>query len=93
MSIDKEISQEVSLADLNVVVRSRSKIYFEGSAKIVSSNNETGVFDVLPHHANFITLVGKFVTVILADGGEQRFEIDKGVMRVFEDKVDIYLTV
>ena len=93
MSMDKEILKEVSSADLNVVVRSRSKTYFEGLAKVVSSKNDTGVFDVLPHHANFITLVNKFVTVTLADGGEQKFEIDKGVMRVFEDKVDIYLTV
>ena len=92
MSMDKEILKEVSSADLNVVVRSRSKTYFEGLAKVVSSKNDTGVFDVLPHHANFITLVGRFVTVTLADGGEQKFEIDKGV-RVFEDKVDIYLTV
>ena len=93
MSLDKEIFQEVSGAGLDVVVRSRSKTYFNGQAKVVSSNNDTGSFDVLPHHANFITLVDQFVIVALADGTEQKFEIDKGVMRVFEDKVDIYLTV
>lgn len=91
--MDKEISQEISNEELNVVVRSRSKTYFQGKAKVVSSNNDTGVFDVLPEHANFITLVDKFVVVTLARGDEQKFDIDKGVMRVLENKVDIYLTV
>lgn len=78
---------------LDVLIRSRSKTFFNGKAEFVTSTNKTGVFDVLPFHANFITMVDDFITVSLPGGKSQRFEIQGGVLRVIEDKVDIYLTV
>lgn len=78
---------------IDVIVRSRSKTYFDGKAKAITSTNEAGVFDVLPQHANFITMVQDFVTVTLPNNKEQKFEIKTGVMQVLQNKADIYLTV
>ncbi len=79
--------------NLEVLVRSRAKTYYEGKASSVTSNNDTGVFDVLFGHANFITLVKDFVLISPLDSEEKKFEIDTGVMRVVGNKVDVYLTV
>lgn len=79
--------------NLTVIVKSRKKTFFDGEALSVSSNNDTGEFDVLPHHANFITMIKDFVRVTKPDGGSEEFEAKKGVMRVYEDHVDLYLTV
>ena len=78
---------------LHVIVRSRSKTYFDSNALSITSINETGTFDVLPLHANFITMIQEFVLIVLPGGKEQRFEIKGGVLRVLEENVDIYLTV
>jgi F0F1-type ATP synthase epsilon subunit len=84
---------EQSDQQIEVIVRSRSKTYFDGKAKAITSTNETGVFDVLPQHANFITMIQDFVTIVLPDNKEQKFEIKAGVMQVIQNKADIYLTV
>lgn len=77
---------------LHVVVRSRSKTYFDNNAMSITSINETGTFDILPLHANFITMIQEFVLIVLPDGKEQKFEIKGGVLRVLGETVDIYLT-
>lgn len=79
--------------NITVIVKSRKKTFYDGEAKAVSSNNETGEFDILPHHANFITMIKDFVKVTKPDSAEEEYEVKKGVMRVFEDHVDVYLTV
>ena len=44
---------------LNVKILSPTQTIFEGEALSVSSVNSTGKFDILPYHANFITLIQK----------------------------------
>ncbi|HLC88193.1 MAG TPA: hypothetical protein VJG66_04030 [Patescibacteria group bacterium] len=44
---------------LNVKILSPTQTIFEGEAVSVSSVNTEGKFDILPYHANFITLVQK----------------------------------
>lgn len=78
---------------LNVFIKSRSKTYFQGEALSVSSNNATGVFDILPRHANFITLINDYITVVTQEKEVKKFEIESGVLRVLSDRVNIYLTV
>ncbi len=79
--------------NITVIVKSRKKTFFDGEALSISSSNEAGDFDILPHHANFITMVKDFVRVTKPDGSEEEFEAKKGVMRVYENHVDLYLTV
>lgn len=44
---------------LNVKILSPTQTIFEGEVLSVSSVNSTGKFDILPYHANFITLISK----------------------------------
>ena len=42
---------------LTVAINSPEKVIWEGRALSVTSANSKGTFDVLPHHANFITII------------------------------------
>ena len=79
--------------DIFVSIRSEEQLLFQDQARSVSSENEKGKFDILPRHANFISLIKNFVTVIKKDGTKQDFKIDIGLMRVADDKVNVYLGV
>lgn len=78
---------------LKVAIKSRKEIFFEGSAASVSSQNAMGVFDILPSHAHFISVVKNFVKIEKEDGTTENFKVKTGVLRAFDDKVDVYLTV
>lgn len=78
---------------LRVLIKSRTKVYFDGRAQSLTSNNDKGVFDVLPQHANFISIIKDFIIVDKGMTTEQKFTIKNGVLSVQANKVDIYLDV
>jgi len=78
---------------LFVTVRSRDGVVFEGNALSVSSFNNTGPFDVLGEHANFITLVSKSIKIIKSEKDTQEIDLTNGVMRVYKNIIDIFLGV
>lgn len=78
---------------LTVYIRSRVKRYFKGTASSVSSVNETGEFDILPYHANFITLVSKYILIDKDLPSEKKYEINTAVLSVLENKVDVYVDI
>lgn len=49
---------------LSVKILSPTQTIFEGEAISVSSANLTGKFDILPYHANFITLIQKTPVIL-----------------------------
>lgn len=80
--------------DLFVLIRSRDKTFFKDKVKAVTSFNEKGIFDVLPEHTHFITLIKDKVILHKASGKDtEEIKIDGGVMRVFNNNVDIYIGV
>ena len=42
---------------LHIVIKSPTEIVWEGEASSLSSENSEGPFDILPEHANFVTLI------------------------------------
>ncbi|MDB5166483.1 MAG: atpC [Candidatus Saccharibacteria bacterium] len=74
-------------------VYSPYKIYFDDAAYSISAVNETGPFDILPKHHNFITLVSTCKLNIQSPTGAQEFEISGGLMHVKSDKVILFLNV
>jgi len=42
---------------MSVKVYAPFKVYFEGEAYSITAVNETGPFDVLPHHHNFLCML------------------------------------
>lgn len=78
---------------LQVVIKSRKKELYNDFASSVTSVNTTGAFDILPQHANFITLVKDFITVDEGLSTKQSFKLDRGVIRVKGDVVTAYLGI
>jgi F0F1-type ATP synthase epsilon subunit len=78
---------------LQVKIRSKSKIYFEGLAYAVSSTNEIGTFDILSEHANFVTAVKDFITVHKSTDSKEDFSIERGILRVRENLVEVFIGV
>jgi len=78
---------------LNVLVYAPFKTYFDGLADSVTAKNGKGIFDILPMHHSFITLLDFGYLVINSKAGEQKIEIDKGLMHVNQNLVTVFLDV
>ncbi|MBI4036816.1 hypothetical protein HY385_00110 [Candidatus Daviesbacteria bacterium] len=55
--MDNQPNNNQSIEVLQVKIISPKETLFEGPALSVSSKNTVGKFDILPEHANFITVV------------------------------------
>lgn len=79
---------------LQVKISSPDEIIWDAPAKAVSSTNAKGSFDVLPGHANFITIVvnGDVVITDLEDKDHQ-FHFDRCAFYTYHNKVTIYTQV
>ena len=78
---------------LDVSIRSRKKSFFVGQSPSVTSLNDRGEFDVLPQHANFISLVRNYIILAKGTKSEQKFVISMGILKVKENQVEIFLDV
>lgn len=76
-----------------VKVYAPSKVYFEGEANSISADNQTGRFDILPHHHNFITLLVPCEVVVQTPTHEEKIRIQNGIMHVKADKIIVFLDV
>lgn len=75
---------------IHLIIKDKEKVIFDGQVTAVSSFNDVGLFDILPLHENFISLVRDKI-IVHDNNGQKEFKINNGVLRVKEDKVDIYL--
>ncbi len=100
----EEVVQEGSSVNGNVVdtgdsehmhvkVYAPFKTYFDGIAKSISAVNDTGPFDILPKHHNFMTLINAGDVIVRTDSGEEKFPISHGIMYVKADDVVVFLDV
>lgn len=91
----KSQSPESSIDDLNMHVKVYApfKTYFDGPAVSVSAVNDTGPFDILKRHHNFMTLVNQCDLIIRTENEEKRIQINRGVMHVKADRVIVFLDV
>jgi F0F1-type ATP synthase epsilon subunit len=77
-----------------VKVYSPYKVYFEqDDCQSISAVNDSGPFDILPHHHNFMTLLSSGELVIQTAAGEQRIHISRGIMHVKANRVVVFLDV
>jgi hypothetical protein len=87
-------SKDNSKLTMEVKVSSPFNTYFEGTAFSISGENQTGPFDILPHHHNFISLLTACSLVIrTVKGEEQKIDISGGLMHVKADKVIVFLDI
>ncbi len=75
---------------LDVSFRDQHGLVFSGPVKALSSKNSQGPFDLLPQHAHFISLITDEIRFFPVSGGEKHFTIAQGVLRCFDNKVEIF---
>ena len=76
---------------LSVIVMSGDSIVLDAKAHSVSSRNEKGRFDILPLHANFISLIKEFVKIDIEADEPRQIVLKSGILRVFENNVQIFI--
>lgn len=80
--------------DMHIKVYSPFHIYFDDIAKSISAVNDTGPFDILPGHRNFMTLVSACELIIRTPSAqEEKIKISRAVMHVKADEVRVFLDV
>lgn len=78
---------------MHVKVYAPFKVYFDDQALSITAVNDTGTFDILPKHHNFMTLINACDIVIQTDRGEEKVPIQRGIMHVKADEVIVFLDV
>lgn len=79
--------------DMHVKVYSPFHTYFDDRAQSFSAVNDTGPFDILPGHRNFMTLVSPCELVIRTEAGENKIKIARAVMHVKANDIVVFLDV
>jgi F0F1-type ATP synthase epsilon subunit len=87
---DKAVLNE---SHMHVKVHAPFKVYYDGQADSISAENDTGPFDILATHHNFITLLSACEIVVRNEGKEERIKIGRGIMHVKKDEVVVFLDV
>lgn len=76
---------------LRVRIISPQQTFFEGEALSVSSKNMQGPFDILPEHANFITIIENSPIIIrIQDQKPQMFKFPIAIIYTTLNMVNIY---
>lgn len=79
--------------NINVTIRNKQGILFNDKVKTVSSYNDKGPFDILPEHENFISLIYEKIIIHKNNNQKEEVKIDKGVLRVYKNNVNIYVGI
>lgn len=79
---------------INVRVSNPDTVLWIGEADSVSSSNSQGDFDILPRHANFITIIqNKPIIIQVRGGGEKKFLFDSAIIYTHKNSVQIYANI
>lgn len=79
--------------NLRLMVRNRQGIVFDEQIAALSGSNKIGKFDVLLNHANFISIVNQTLVIKRINGEERQLPIDNGILKVRENRVEVYIGV
>jgi F0F1-type ATP synthase epsilon subunit len=92
---DKTDNKPKDTGDPTVHIRVASpfKTFFDEEAFSISAVNDTGPFDILPRHHNFITLLNSCEILVRTSRGEFRIQISGGIMHVKADRIVVFLNV
>lgn len=76
---------------ITVTIMSPSTVVYEGTALSLSASNSEGIFDIMPDHARFMTLVAAVpITVYELDGSNRVFTFDTAVLFFQDNAAKIY---
>lgn len=87
-----EKKEEQQIPDsVHVMVRNRRQVLFEDDVKAVTSRNDTGLFDVLPEHSNFISVIKEKILLHKKSGEKYEIAVQNGIMKVKNNTVRCYI--
>lgn len=89
----KKRNANLSKDEISVLVRNNDGVLYDGKALSISSINDYGTFDILPRHANFICLIHEKLVIVISKDEKKEMDVDTGVLRVYDNIVDIFLGV
>lgn len=69
------------------------KVYYEGNVLSLTAVNETGPFDILPHHHNFLCMLVPCDLIIKTPYEEKTIKIARALMHVKAEKVTVFVDV
>jgi len=92
MKID-QINTRKLAQELFVIMKNPQATLFEGKAIAVTATNDKGIFDIIPYHTNFISLIKDYVIIHEIEDIKKTYPIQTGIMKVFENTVSIYLGI
>ena len=84
-------TKNTSSEKIHLTVRNRVRVLFEQDVQSVTSTNDTGIFDILPEHANFISLITSPLIIRKLDGQKYEIPFTKGLLRVKDNAVFCYV--
>ncbi len=79
--------------ELNVVARAPFNIYFEGKAQSVTATNTVGVFDILPGHADFFSILTPGEVNIETNNEQLTININNGIVTVTNNSVSLFINM
>lgn len=77
----------------DLVIRNKQGIVYNDKVEAVSSKNAKGSFDILPQHENFISIIKENIVIHKKLNQNQEIKIENGILRVYKNKVNIYIGV
>lgn len=89
----KDTGTSGNVPAMHIRVSSPFNTYFDEEALSISAENDTGPFDILPRHHNFITLLNACEIIVRTKRGDFRIQISGGIMHVKADQVIVFLNV
>lgn len=69
----------------------KEKYAFAGYVKSITSTNSEGVFDILPQHENFVTLINNKITMLDEQGKKLEFELEKALVEASNNLVRVFI--
>ncbi len=67
------------------------EMLYNGVAKAVSSKNTEGKFDIIPMHANFITIVENQPIIVLTDKNQKiTYNFSQAIIYNLNDQVSVF---
>lgn len=90
---DKAQAADPSKPTMSVKVYAPFKIYFEGDCYSVSGVNESGPFDILPRHHNFLCMLMPSTLRLVTPFETKDIKISRALMHVKADKVTVFVDV
>lgn len=90
---ESPVEQHDGKPTIAVKVYAPFKVYFEGEAYSMSAVNDTGPFDILPKHHNFLCMLVPCTLSIKSPDGVQNIKVNRALMHVKANRVVVFMDV